>query len=316
MDVTRSIPRGRRALALIAALAALAAGIAAALAEDAEGAALYMENEWNYVDASMDVSAGIPEDAEGVLGRILETGVLRVATEPYFPPQEFIDPSLEGQDSYVGADMEMARLIAQKMGVTLEIVPMAFSEVLNAVAEGSCDLAISALMYMPGRAARMALSKGYNFSGENAGSGLMIRSADSAAITGIESLEGRNIIAQSGSMQEALMAEHVYNYHQFRRVSVMQDVYDALENGSADAAMVDIESGGAYIDGNPECGLTLVPGLRYMPGEAFDGDRVAARKGENQLIAFVNGVIDELLESGQYRAWMEQYAARADELGM
>ena len=314
--MTRSIRRGRRALALIAALAALAAGIAAALAEDAEGAALYMENEWNYVDASMDVSAGIPEDAEGVLGRILETGVLRVATEPYFPPQEFIDPSLEGQDSYVGADMEMARLIAQKMGVTLEIVPMAFSEVLNAVAEGSCDLAISALMYMPGRAARMTLSKGYNFSGENAGSGLMIRSADSAAITDIESLEGKNIIAQSGSLQEALMAEHVYNYHQFRRVSVMQDVYKALEEGSADAAMVDIESGSAYIDGNPECGLMLVPGIRYTPSEAFDGDRVAARKGENQLIAFVNGVIDELLESGQYRAWMEQYAARADELDM
>ena len=316
MDVTRSIRRGRRALALIAALAALAAGIAAALAEDAEGAALYMENEWNYVDASMDVSAGIPEDAEGVLGRILETGVLRVATEPYFPPQEFIDPSLEGQDSYVGADMEMARLIAQKMGVTLEIVPMAFSEVLNAVAEGSCDLAISGLMYMPGRAARMTLSKGYNFSGENAGSGLMIRSADSAAITGIQSLEGRNIIAQSGSMQEALMAEHVYNYHQFRRVSVMQDVYDALKSGTADAAMVDIESGSAYIEGNPECGLTLVPGVRFTQGEAFDGDRVAARKGENQLIAFVNGVIDELLESGQYRAWMEQYAALADELDM
>ena len=32
---------------------------------------------------------------------------------------------------------------------------------------------------------------------------------------------------------DALMAEHVYNYHQFRRVSVMQDVYDALKSGTA-----------------------------------------------------------------------------------
>ena len=31
---------------------------------------------------------------------------------------------------------------------------------------------------------------------------------------------------------------------------------------------------------------------------------------------FVNGVIDELLEAGQYRAWYQEYEARAAELGM
>ena len=304
--------RGRIALALVLALALAGA----ALAEEEAGDTLYSENEWNYVEASMDVSAGIPENAEGVLGDIREKGVLRVATEPYFPPQEFVDPSREGQDQYVGADMEMARLIAERMGVTLEIVPMDFSVVLDSVANGECDLAISALSYTPGRAARMTLSKGYNYSGANAGSGLMIRAADSGVITGIESLADRNIVAQSGSLQEALMAEYVYNYHEFRRLPTMQDVYHALADGVADAAMVDIESGAAYVASNPEMGLAMVPGVQFALEEQFDGDRVAARKNENQLIAFVNGVIDELLENGQYRAWMEQYAALANELGM
>ena len=210
----------------------------------------------------------------------------------------------------------MARLIARRMGVALEIVPTDFSDVLSAVADGSCDLAISALSYTPGRAAYVTLSKGYNFSGDNAGSGLLIRAADSEDITGIESLEGRNIVAQSGSLQEALMAEQVYNYHEFRRVSMVQEVYKALEDGVADAAMVDVESSTAFIEGNPECGLMLIPGVRFKLAEQFDGDRVAARKGETKLIAFVNGVIDELLESGQYRAWMEQYAERANALDM
>ena len=62
----------------------------------------FVENEWNFVDGSMDVSHGIPETANGVLARIRERGVLRVATEMYFAPQEFIDPDLEGQDAYVG----------------------------------------------------------------------------------------------------------------------------------------------------------------------------------------------------------------------
>ena len=86
----------------------------------------FVENEWNYVDRSMDVSRGIPENATGVLERIRRTGVLRVATEPYFPPQEFIDPDRTGQQQYAGADMELARLIAERMGVELQIVPMEF----------------------------------------------------------------------------------------------------------------------------------------------------------------------------------------------
>ena len=39
----------------------------------------YVENEWNYVDISMPVNSGIPEDAQGVLGQIgrIRTGPIR-----------------------------------------------------------------------------------------------------------------------------------------------------------------------------------------------------------------------------------------------
>ena len=131
---------------------------ASVLAEETEE--IYVENAWNYVENSMDVSHGIPEDAAGALERIRLRGKLLVATEPYYPPQEFIDPSKTGQDQYVGPDMELARLIAKRMGVELEIVPMEFSRVLFAVADGECDLAISALAYTPSRAVMMTLSKG------------------------------------------------------------------------------------------------------------------------------------------------------------
>ena len=50
--------------------------------------------------------------------------------------------------------------------------------------------------------------------------------------------------------------------------------------------------------------------------EEFKGDRVAAPKGEIQLICFVNGVIDELLESGQYESWFTEYSRRASDLGL
>ena len=130
---------------------------AAALAEETEE--LYVENQWNYVENSMDVSHGIPEDAAGALERIRLRGKLLVAMEPYFPPQEFLDFSKTGQAQFVGADVELAKRIAERMGVELEIVPMEFSQVLFAVADGECDLAISALAYTPSRAVMMTLSR-------------------------------------------------------------------------------------------------------------------------------------------------------------
>lgn len=301
---------------LAAAVAALIAALMAfgALAEtEAPG---FVENQWNFVDQSMDVSRGIPAESVGVLGRVRDAGVLRVATEPYYPPQEFIDPSLEGQEAYVGADMELARLIAQRMGVTLEIVPMEFSEVLNAVRDGKCDLAISALSYTPGRSSMVTFSKGYNYAGENAGSGLLIRKADAEAIAGVEDLAGRDVLAQRGSLQESVLAQNVFNYHEFRRTATVQEIFEALSAGDADAAMMDVESTMGYIESNPDCGLMLVPNVRFQLEEQFDGDRVACKKGELELMAFVNGVIDEVLESGQYRAWYEEYEARAAELDL
>ena len=291
----------------------LALGVAAALGEEESP---YVENEWNYVDGSMDVTNGIPEDAEGALADIRDAGVLRVATEPYFPPQEFIDPTLTGQERYVGSDMSLARVLARRMGVDLVIVPMEFTEVLNAVREGYCDLAISALSYTPGRAATVELSKGYFYAEESLGSALLIRAEDAEAIKGVEDLKGRDIVAQGGSLQEMLMAENVLDYHEFRRLPSMQEVYDAVANGEADAAMADASSAQFYVENNPEAGLMLLPDARFTLEAQFDGDRVAGKKGEFQLMYFVNGVIDELMESGQYRYWYNQYEERAARLGM
>ena len=60
----------------------------------------------------------------------------------------------------------------------------------------------------------------------------------------------------------------------------------------------------------------LIPDARFTPESVYDGDRVAAKKGEYQLMYFVNGVIDELLASGEYQAWYEEYEDLAAGLGM
>lgn len=286
----------------------------ASAAEASEGM-VYEENELNYVDGSIDVSNGIPDDAIGVLLRIKQNGVLRVATEPYFVPQEFIDPEREGQDKYQGADMELARLIAEKMGVELEIVEMEFTEVLTAVSEDQCDLAISALSFTPGRASSNEMSKGYYYS-DIPKCSILIREEDQKEITSIESLAKKILIAQQGSLQEIMMSSNITAYQEFRRVLTTQMVYDAVQNKDADAGAVDAETALEYIQRNPDCGLTIADGIEFVLEEEYQGDRIAAKKGEMQLMYFVNGVINEVLEKDLYTKWIEDAEKRAEELGL
>ena len=185
---------------------------------------------------------------------------------------------------------------------------MDFTQVQSSVAEGKYDLAISALAFTSGRAAVLEMSKGYYYADETASSGLLIRAESAGEIAGIEDLATRDIVAQSGSLQETLAAENIPFYRKFRRLPTIEDVYEAIEQGEADAAVVDIDNAHVHFEAHPDCGLVLVEGVAFTLEPQYEGDRVAARKGELQLIYFVNGVIDEVLESGEYMRWFDEYS--------
>ncbi len=264
---------------------------------------------------TMDVDNGIPDDATGRLADIKEAGVLTVATEPYWVPNEFIDPTKTGQDQYVGSDIELAKYIADKMGVELEIVPLEFSAVLAAIPEGKYDLAISALAYTPQRAEAMELSEGYYFSSDDAGYGLLVSEELASSISGPDDLADYTVITQSGSLQELIANEQIPACKELKLVSSMNDAYIAVQEGKADAAVVARASAQLYIDANPDCGLTVLD-YKFTLSEAYDGTRVGAKKGETDLIAFVNGCIEELLASGQYSVWYDEYTEYAKTLGV
>lgn len=300
----------RKAVILLAVITLLCC----AFCPTAAAEEVYVENDRNYVDGSMDVTNGIPENASGVLDRIRRSGVLRVATEPYFPPQEFIDPDKSGQEKYAGADMELARLIAARMGVELQIIEMEFSNVLPALTEDQADLTISAISFTPARANSWTMSKGYYYANSTANTVLIVREAEKEQYDDMKALADKTLIAQSSSLQEAQAAENIAFYKEFRRVSSIQSVYDAVEQGRADAGVVDMETAENYIRNNPEAGLALADCLTFELEEQYQGDRIAAKKGETQLIYFVNGVIDEVLADGTYMKWLDEAQQRADEL--
>ena len=71
--------------------------------------------------------------AGSALDQIKQKGELVVGTSADYPPYEF-HAEVDGKDTIVGFDMEIAQAIADKLGVSLKIVDMSFDNLLMSLA--------------------------------------------------------------------------------------------------------------------------------------------------------------------------------------
>lgn len=93
---------------------------------------------------SLTACAGKEDTASSALDQIKQKGELVVGTSADYPPYEF-HTEVDGKDTIVGFDMEIAQAIADKLGVSLKIVDMSFDNLLMSLANDEFDLVIAGL---------------------------------------------------------------------------------------------------------------------------------------------------------------------------
>ena len=247
------------------------------------------------------------------LAQIKEKGYIELCTEPYFAPFEYVDPTKTGDDQYQGMDMEVAKYIADKLGVDLKITALDFTAVLAGVADGKYDFAISAIAYSPERAEAMRLSDVYYAT--NTGYGFIVRSADVGKYIDIDSLKDAVVITQSGSVQEALYNQYVNGAcKEFKLVANMTNGYLAVSEGKADVCICSTASASLYAQAN---GGLAIPDFRVEVDRNMNGVCVAMpTEGTESLAELINQCIAELNESGKPEEWYSQYESAAAELGI
>ncbi len=81
---------------------------------------------------------------------------LLVATNSQFEPFEY-----KMGDEFAGVDMQIAKLLAQKLQKTLVIVDMQFESVITSVGNGQCDIGMAGLTISDGRADNVVFSNPY-----------------------------------------------------------------------------------------------------------------------------------------------------------
>lgn len=237
------------------------------------------------------------------LTTIKEKGKLVVALSPDYAPFEF-KTLVDGKSTIVGSDIELAKAIGDKLGVEVEFSPMAFDNVLATLASGKSDLAISGISPTPERAKVYDFSEVY-YEAKNI---VLVKKDDLATYASIDSLKGKSVGTQKGSIQEGVVQEQLPESNMVSLVQMAETV-NQLKTGKLEAVVMEETIAKGYMAKNDDLAIAEIT-LAKSDDEV--GSAVAMAKGNDKLKAEVDAVIKELRESGK----IEQFVQEAYDLSM
>ena len=241
----------------------------------------------------------------GLVDSIKAKGKLVVGTEAQYAPYEFKDLDA----NFAGCDMWLAQQIADKLGVELEIVDMAFDGIILAVQSGQVDLGIAAFTKTPERAEVIDFSDLYETSAQL----LIVKAGNADVYSTKKALAGQKVGAQKGTIQSQLIQSALPDSELFEL-----EKYPALalevQNGNIAGLVVDQAVGEALV--STSNGALEVSSFAFTAEEASFGKAVVAAKGNEDLLAIVNEVVNAVTADGSYQKAYDDAVELAASLGL
>ena len=212
---------------------------------------------------------------------------LVMATNAEFPPYEYV----EG-DKIVGIDAEIAALIAEKLGMELEIVDVAFDSIIPGVQSGKYDMGMAGLTVNDERLEKV------NFSTSYATGIQAVIVKDGSDIKSIDDLAGKKIGVQTSTTGD-IYATGDYGEDAITRYDNGAVAVQALLADKVDCVIIDNEPAKSYVAANE--------GLKVLDTEYTVEDYAICFAKDSELTAQVNGALEELIADGTVQAIIDKY---------
>lgn len=234
------------------------------------------------------------------LKKIQDKGTLTVALNPEFAPFEF-KTLVNGKDTIVGADVELAKEIGKELGVKVNFSSMSFDNVLASVQSGKSDIAISGISVTKER------QKVYNFSDDyyESVNVVLIRKSEADKYTSTSSFKNKQIAVQKGTIQETI-AKNQLKGSKVLTLTQNGEMINELKSGKVDAVVLEEPIAKGYAEKNSD--LTIAKKVTLKSSDA-DAYAIAMTKGSTSLRKKINKVIKKLKDSGK----IDEYVQRAYE---
>ena len=231
--------------------------------------------------------------SQTALAKIQANKKLVLGTSPDYPPFEFL-VSEGGKGNVVGADIELAKKLAEKMGVELEIKTIDFDALIPALQSGKVDVVITGMSPTEERKKNIDFSDIY-FQGKN---GVIVKKGDAGKYKTEDDLKKSKLGVQKGSTQETYIKDTL-KVTGYKGLTAVPDLVMDLKNGNVDAIVLNDKVAG--INATKYDGVEIVKDIKMTSAGEEEAMAIAVKKGDNKdLIELMNKVIKDLNASGEY----------------
>lgn len=254
-----------------------------------------------------------PENAEGsMLAKISEAGKIVVCTDAAWAPFEYV-----GADGEVtGVDIEIAKKIAESLGVELEIMNIAFDTIPATLASGDADMALACITITDERKEEMDFSVPYTTVQQ-----YMVVPADSD-ITTLDELAGKNIGTHLGTTGDFLIEDEINNgvlkdgstMDNNKQYKALPDASSELKSGTLSAVVCDSVLAENLVKANGDA-FKCFP-VKYADGKEADVEQigVAIKKGDEDFINKINEIVQPLIDDGSIDEFYVNHSEEASKL--
>ena len=236
------------------------------------------------------------EVAKTKIDEIKAAGKLVMGTSADYPPAEF-HIEIDGKDTIVGYDVEIAKWIAEDLGVELEVVDMSFDGLCISLSKGDFDVVLAGMSATDERKQAVDFTEPYF----KAGQAILDTAETADQYNTIDDLKGKKIGYQSGTIQAGVL-EELGLMDNAVALTNAQNIVMELKAGKLDVAYIDYMPSLAFEAADASLKLKDVGIVYDGPGEA-----IAVQKGNDEFLAYLNEKVVELNESGK----LEQLIAEA-----
>lgn len=220
--------------------------------------------------------------AQTALDTIIKSKTIKIAIPTDYPPYGFVGPDMKPQ----GLDVAMAELIAAKLGVKAELVPVTSANRIPYLQTKKADLVISTLGKNPER------EKVINFSAAYAPFYQAVFAAKSLSIKSWADLAGKSVAVTRGAMEDQELAKVAPPTLEYKRFEDNNATIAAFAAGQTQLLATSAAVAGNLMQRNP--GLNTEYKLLLKDSPNFIG----VAKGEDKLRLRVNEIIAEARKSG------------------
>lgn len=233
--------------------------------------------------ASVMTMAASAKGSDDLLKTIQERGTIIVGLEGDWAPWSYVDEN----DELTGYDVEVAKAIAGKLGVEIQIVPGEWDGLFAGMDAGRYDMVVNGVEVTEERADKYDFSTPYAYIRT-----ALIVKGDNDSIKTFEDLKGKKTANSIASTYMNLAESYGATCY---GVSTLDETLTMVLQGRVDATLNAIVSFTDYMAQHPDSNLKVVATTEDASNVA-----IPMRKGDEtaSLREAVNKAIDELREDG------------------